>query len=205
MFLQKNAPWSIQSDFPEALQCCAYLGEQRGFALGGEAQLDVEQAWREWWNVCSRITLARLSDAYEREHPGGGEALQYIGNHYRQIYDPPSFDTLSNQELQAISCELWPAFQEFWGRSDSAKSHYTQRLSTQSKRIDFNKLVGAVMREIGKREGVRLMLDFVYWPDDYRAQLAPDHILLGARYLEPMHQIDLEAIVRDAVRAQLVL
>lgn len=200
MMLQTDTNWSIHSDFPEALQFCAYIGQQRGFALDGEMRSAVEQVWREWWDVCSRTTLTTLNAAYEREQPGGGEALQYIGNHYRQIYDPPSFDTLSNQELQAISRELWPAFQAFWGRVESAKGHYTNLQSAQSKRIDFNKLVGAVMRETGKREGVRLILDFVYWPDDYRAQLAPDHFLLGARYLEPMHQTDLEAIVRDAVR-----
>ena len=99
MSLQKNTPWSIHSDFPVALQFCAYIGQQRGFVLDGEARSAVEQAWREWWDICSRTTLTTLNDAYQREQPGGGQALQYIPHPYRQIYDPPSFATLSNQEL----------------------------------------------------------------------------------------------------------
>ena len=183
--------WRMTSGFPEELEFGAYIGWQEKFTLPPSVSSTlIETDWRSWFESILLSLIEQTSIDYEGH-------VQKV----RQLYDPPTFDALSNYELKERCLSLWPNFQRYWLHFDGEKGRATKRLREQMSIIRPDQLIASVVKKRRRKQThpFSLSVNFVIWPEDYRREIHNNVIVLGLQYLETKNSEALSHILIESI------
>lgn len=193
-----HASWSINADFPSMLQLWGYIGHHERYQVENSNPVSPsEVAWMQW------------GDALMRAEPRG-KLVDSLANQ-EEIFDalfqsmptPPLFPDLADQPLvQELCCHHWTNFHTFWDVTGGQNEKLASQLHHQLDAVNLNRIITQCCRRVGKPipRPFRLYLDIIYWPEQYLRHVSDEHLLLGARYLQPQRLRDFQAMLHTYIQ-----
>lgn len=197
--------WLITWDIPEPLQFSAYIGQQQAFSF---AEHDppttvAEQQWRAWWHALPERLFsyhAQMDDLLRTNADLPPlELWRAVSTTETFDYDPPDFDSLSDQPaLRALCRHHWPDFRHKW---EAEKPAIVELMRRQGRAVREEQIVRACLRATGRPTSAPffLRLDFVRWPAAYQQRRSDQHVVLGVEYLEASATERLREVIAASV------